>query len=91
MPMLPLKLSWLALGVLCLASLPAPARAQSATLDMVRSRGAVRCGTSPGFPGFSIPDSQGVYRGLDVDVCRAVAAAALGDAAKVHYVPLTAV
>ena len=68
-----------------------PARAQSQTLDAVRARGAVRCGTSAGFPGFSMPDSQGAYRGLDVDVCRAVAAATLGDAAKVQYVALTAV
>lgn len=89
--MLPLKLAGVALGVLCLAPLPTPAHAQSATLDAVRARAVVRCGTSTGFPGFSMPDSQGVYRGLDVDVCRAVAAAALGDATKVQYVPLTAV
>lgn len=89
--MLPSKLAGVALGVLCLAPLSTPAHAQSATLDAVRARGVVRCGTSTGFPGFSMPDSQGVYRGLDVDVCRAVAAAALGDATKVQYVPLTAV
>ena len=83
-----LKLVGLALGALGLAS---AAHAQSPTLDVVRARGAVRCGTSPGFPGFSMPDTQGVYRGLDVDVCRAVAAAALGDAGRVQYVPLTAV
>lgn len=73
------------------AALPGTARAASPTLDAVKARGAVRCGTSPGFPGFSLPDSQGVYRGLDVDVCRAVAAAVFGDATKVQYVPLTAV
>jgi general L-amino acid transport system substrate-binding protein len=83
-----LKIAGLALGALGLAS---AAHAQSATLDTVKARGAVRCGTSPGFPGFSMPDSQGAYRGLDVDVCRAVAAAVLGDAAKVQYVPLTSV
>jgi general L-amino acid transport system substrate-binding protein len=85
------KAAGLALGVVCLTALSGPAFAQSATLDAVKARGAVRCGTSPGFPGFSMPDSQGAYRGLDVDVCRAVAAATLGDAAKVQYVPLTAV
>jgi len=68
-----------------------PAHAQSPTLDAVRTRGVLRCGTSAGFPGFSLPDSQGFYRGLDVDVCRAVAAATLGDAGKVQYVALTAV
>jgi general L-amino acid transport system substrate-binding protein len=61
------------------------------TLDTVRTRGAVRCGVSTGLPGFAMPDAQGVFIGLDVDVCRAIAAAALGDARKVQYVPLTAV
>jgi general L-amino acid transport system substrate-binding protein len=67
------------------------AHAAVPTLDIVKTHGVVRCGVSTGFPGFSLPDSQGVYRGLDVDVCRAVAAATLGDAGKVQYVPLTAV
>jgi len=67
------------------------AHAAAPTLDAVKARGAVRCGVSTGFPGFSLPDSQGIYRGLDVDVCRAVAAATFGDAGKVQYVPLTAV
>lgn len=86
-----LNLLAFALALPCLTSVPDPAHAQSTTLNAVKARGAVRCGTSPGFPGFSMPDSQGVYRGLDVDVCRAVAAATLGDAGKVQYVPLTAV
>ncbi len=75
-------------------ALAVPAAAQgsgSPTLDAAKARGAVRCGVSTGFPGFAAPDSRGVWRGLDVDACRAVAAAALGDAAKVQYVPLTAV
>jgi general L-amino acid transport system substrate-binding protein len=84
-------LSGCVLGLLCAALLGAPAFAQSPTLDAVRARGALRCGTSPGFPGFSMPDSRGIYHGIDVDVCRAVAAATLGDATKVQYVPLSAV
>jgi general L-amino acid transport system substrate-binding protein len=83
-----------AAGAVALAHLTAaaPAGAQgSATLDAVRARGALRCGVSTGFPGFAAPDSRGEWRGLDVDACRAVAAAALGDAAKVQHVPLTAV
>jgi general L-amino acid transport system substrate-binding protein len=83
-----------AAGALALAHLAAaaPATAQGgATLDAMRARGALRCGVSAGFPGFAAPDSRGEWRGLDVDACRAVAAAALGDAAKVQYVPLTAV
>jgi len=48
------------------------------------------CGVSAGFAGFSAPDSQGNYKGLDVDYCRALAAGVLGDASKVRYVALTA-
>jgi len=60
------------------------------TLDAVRGKGFVQCGVNTGLAGFSLPDSKGVWRGIDVDVCRAVAAAVLGDAAKVRYTPLTA-
>ncbi|MGH8430873.1 MAG: amino acid ABC transporter substrate-binding protein, partial [Solimonas sp.] len=52
--------------------------------------GFVQCGVTTGVAGFSAPDAQGQWRGLDVDVCRAIAAAVLGDAAKVRYTPLTA-
>ena len=69
--------------------LPGRARAQgsgSATLDVARARGYVTCGTSGTIPGFSLVDSTGVMRGLDADSCRAIAAAALGDASKVRFV-----
>ncbi|HLS84996.1 MAG TPA: amino acid ABC transporter substrate-binding protein [Burkholderiales bacterium] len=65
------------------------AAAQS-TAQAVRSKGYVQCGVNTGLAGFSQPDSKGVWRGIDVDVCRAVAAAVLGDASKVRYTPLTA-
>jgi general L-amino acid transport system substrate-binding protein len=65
------------------------ALAQS-TLGTVRSRGFVQCGVNTGLAGFSQADSKGVWRGIDVDVCRAVAAAVFGDAGKVRYTPLTA-
>ena len=61
----------------------------SATLDAAKGRGQVLCGTAGTVPGFALPDSQGVMRGLDADECRAVAAAVLGDANKVKFVPLT--
>jgi general L-amino acid transport system substrate-binding protein len=61
----------------------------SATLDAAVARGQVLCGIAGTVPGFSLPDSQGVMRGLDADTCRAVTAAALGDAAKVKFVPTT--
>lgn len=60
------------------------------TLSDVKSKGFVQCGVSTGLGGFSSADSQGNWKGLDVDVCRAVAAAVLGDAGAVKYTPLTA-
>jgi general L-amino acid transport system substrate-binding protein len=70
-----------------------PAAAQgsgSATLDAAKARGQLLCGVTGQTPGFSLPDSQGVMRGLDADTCRAVTAAALGDAAKVKFIVTTA-
>ncbi len=61
-----------------------------ATLDAVKKKGYVQCGISDGLPGFSYADAKGNYLGLDVDVCRAVAAGLFGDASKVRYSPLTA-
>src|ERR1700710_2507387 len=66
------------------------AAATAGTLDTVKQRGTLVCGVSAGFAGFSAPDSQGNYKGLDVDYCRALAAGVLGDASKVRYVALTA-
>ena len=61
------------------------------TFDGVRQRGTLSCGVNVGIAGFSLPDSQGVWRGMDADLCRGVAAAVLGDPSKVRFVPLTAV
>jgi len=73
------------------AILPVVTQARAAgTLDVVRARGQLVCGVNTGLAGFSLPDSQGVWRGLDADYCRAVAAAVLGDPAKVKFVPMTA-
>ncbi len=60
------------------------------TLSEVQKQGFVKCGVDGGLPGFSEVGSDGIYRGIDVDVCRAVAAATLGDAKKVKYVALNA-
>lgn len=79
-------------GLLAAVGWAQPASAQgsgSATLDAVKGRGQVLCGISGNVPGFSLPDSQGVMRGLDADTCRAVTAAVLGDASKVKFVPTT--
>jgi general L-amino acid transport system substrate-binding protein len=60
------------------------------TLDAVRAKGHVQCGVNTGLAGFSQPDSKGVWKGIDIDLCRGVAAAVFGDANKVRYTPLTA-
>jgi general L-amino acid transport system substrate-binding protein len=64
--------------------------AQANTLEDVQKRGSVSCGVTTGLAGFSQKDEHGNWSGIDVDVCRAVAAAVLGDAKKVQYKPLTA-
>ena len=63
--------------------------ASAATLDDVKSRGKLNCGVSTGLVGFAAPDANGNWEGFDVAVCRAVAAAVLGDATAVEFVPLT--
>ncbi len=71
------------------AAVATPAHAGK-TLDAIKARGAVVCGVNTGLAGFSAADSQGNWTGLDVDTCRAIAAAVLGDGNKVKWVPLTA-
>jgi general L-amino acid transport system substrate-binding protein len=76
--------------VAALGTLAATPAFAGKTLDAVKARGQVVCGVNTGLAGFSAADSSGKWTGLDVDVCRAVAAAVLGDAEKVKYVPLNA-
>jgi general L-amino acid transport system substrate-binding protein len=64
--------------------------ASAQTLDRVKQRGTISCGVNVGLAGFSAPDDKGNWTGLDVDYCRAIAAAVLGDATKVRFVPTTA-
>jgi general L-amino acid transport system substrate-binding protein len=64
--------------------------AHAAVLDTIKQRGALNCGANGQLPGFGLPDAQGNWTGLDVDLCRAVAAAIFNDASKVKFVPLTA-
>jgi general L-amino acid transport system substrate-binding protein len=79
------------LAVAAFASLLATSAALAqSTLEAVQKKGFVQCGVNVGLAGFSQPDSQGVWKGIDVDLCRAVAAAVFGDAGKVRYTPLTA-
>src|SRR5258708_25838331 len=62
----------------------------SKVLNAVRKRGYIACGVNPGLPGFAYPGLRGTWRGFDVDIFRAVAAAVLGDAGKVRFTPITA-
>ncbi|MBC7156683.1 MAG: amino acid ABC transporter substrate-binding protein [Rhodobacteraceae bacterium] len=76
------------LGALTVTGLAAGAAA-GATLDDVKARGQLNCGVSTGLAGFSAPDASNEWQGFDVAVCRAVAAAVLGDETKVSFQPLT--
>ena len=60
------------------------------TLKNTKKKDFVKCGVSQGVPGFSNADASGNWTGIDVDVCRAVAAAVLGDSGKVKFTPLSA-
>ena len=71
------------------ALLAVPAHAGK-TVDAIKARGQVVCGVNTGLAGFAAADSAGKWSGLDIDVCKALAAATLGDAEKVKYVPLNA-
>ena len=75
-------------GTLTVAGMAATAAA-AGTLDDVKARGKLNCGVTTGLAGFAAPDANGEWKGFDVDVCRAVAAAVLGDPNAVEYVPTT--
>src|SRR5712664_2478629 len=75
---------------LALAAAFSTEAATAQTLTTVKDRGMLSCGVSQGLPGFSSPDDKGNWTGLDVDVCRAIAAAIFNDGSKVKFVPLSA-
>jgi general L-amino acid transport system substrate-binding protein len=79
----------LALGAALFAAFTGAAYAGK-TLDTIKQRGELVCGVNTNLAGFSSADSQGNWTGLDVDICKAIAASILGDAKKVKYVPLNA-
>ena len=74
------------IGVAAMAS----PSSQAATLETVKTRDQLICGINPNLPGFGQPDKDGEFKGFNADICRAIAAAVLGDPAKVKFVPLTA-
>jgi general L-amino acid transport system substrate-binding protein len=80
-------IAWLIGGALIAALAPS---ANAGTLDQVKTRGQLICGANPSLAGFGLPDDQGVYKGLDVDECRAIAAAIFNDPTKVKFLPINA-
>ncbi len=73
-----------------LAGCAAPSQEDQSRLDLIKKRNELRCGVSGKIPGFSFLQRDGSYQGLDVDICKAFAAAILGDSGKIQYRPLTA-
>lgn len=85
------KKSTLGLAVISAVLFASGANAEGeSTLDKVKKAGVISCGVSTGLPGFSNPNAEGQWEGIDVEFCQAMAAAVLGDKNKVKYVPLTA-
>src|ERR1700674_757043 len=77
--------------IICAAAFGLAASAATAqTLNTVKTRGVLNCGSNPGLAGFGLPDAQGNWTGFDVDFCRAIAAAIFDDPTKVKFVALTA-
>ncbi|MFH1803660.1 MAG: amino acid ABC transporter substrate-binding protein [Pseudomonadota bacterium] len=80
----------LAAGAMSVAAIAANNAHAGAALDGIKAKGFVQCGVNTGLPGFSAANAEGKWEGIDVDICRAIAAAVLGDSNKVQYTPLTA-
>ncbi len=78
------------LGMISVLAVVTASAASAQTLDQVKQRGVLNCAVNIGLAGFSNPDDKGNWTGLDVDYCKAIAAAVLGDPNKVKYIPTTA-
>jgi general L-amino acid transport system substrate-binding protein len=85
-----MKRAIVSLAVGLAAGLVATGASAQATLNAVKQRGHLSCGSNPALAGFGVPDAQGNWTGLDVEFCRAVAAAIFDDPTKVRFIPLTA-
>lgn len=71
-------------------ALSATGASAQATLAQVKQRGILNCGSNTGLAGFGVPDAQGNWKGLDVDLCRAISATIFNDPNKVKFIPLSA-
>jgi general L-amino acid transport system substrate-binding protein len=83
-----MKLSGVAIAFGLTASLAATGASGQATLNRVKQKGFLVCGSNPALPGFGMPDAQGNWTGFDIDYCRAFAAAIFNDPTKVRFIPL---
>ncbi|MFC5508998.1 amino acid ABC transporter substrate-binding protein [Bosea massiliensis] len=84
-----MKVALAALLACAVTALAPAANAQTPLLTTVKNRGHLICGVSPGLAGFGLPDAQGQWAGLDVDLCRGIAAAVFDDPMKVKFTPLS--
>ena len=78
------------LAVALAAGVAASAASAQATLNSIKQKGFLACGSNPGLAGFGVPDAQGNWTGLDVDFCRAISAAVFNDEKKIRFIPLSA-
>ena len=85
-----LKLALVA-GCVLISTGASEAQTRVLTLEAIKQRGMLVCGANTGLPGFSVPDKQGNWSGMDVDFCRAIAAAIFNDATKVRFIPTSSV
>jgi general L-amino acid transport system substrate-binding protein len=90
-PLAPRILAGAALAAAALASPAVAQQTRMPTLELVKQRGQVICGANVGLPGFSVPDQQGNWTGMDVDYCRAIAAAIFNDPSKARFIPTSSV
>ena len=86
----PMKRALATFALTLAASVAVTAASAQATLNSVKQKGFLACGSNPGLAGFGVPDAQGNWTGFDVDYCRAIAAAIFNDEKKVRFIPLSA-
>jgi general L-amino acid transport system substrate-binding protein len=84
------KIASLAFGLVASVTATAAVAQTASTLNTVKQRGVLQCGSNTGLAGFGVPDAQGAWAGLDVDYCRAISAAIFNDPTKIKFVPLSA-
>ena len=85
-----MKRVFITLAIAAALGITVQAASAQQTLNTVKQRGVLQCGSNTGLAGFGLPDAQGLWTGLDVEFCRAIASAIFNDPTKVKFIPLTA-